>query len=70
MTVHTAQSVIRYVSTDLDEFAAALADLADAIDRRDSTAALEHLERVTAIDPDTGNPLADFLTFMDMFEEV
>jgi hypothetical protein len=70
MVSPTITGALGYRVIDLDEFAAALADLASAIDRRDSAEALDHLDRVTAVDPDTGHALADFLTVMEMFEEV
>jgi hypothetical protein len=64
-----ASSAIAYITTDLDEYADALADLADAIERRDGAAVLEHIERIAACDPDTADTLTDWLSFQDMFED-
>ncbi|GLH97135.1 hypothetical protein [Phytohabitans aurantiacus] len=64
-----ASTAITYIATDLDEYAAALADLAEAIERRDGAAVVEHIERIRATDPDTADTLTDWLSFQDMFED-
>jgi hypothetical protein len=57
-------------STELDEFAATLADLASAVDRRDGADVLTHLHDIGLHDPDAAAVLGDFLTFAGLFEEV
>jgi hypothetical protein len=64
-----ATTAIAYITTDLDEYAAAVADLADAVERRDSAAVLEHIARIAACDPHTADALTDWLSFQDMFED-
>jgi hypothetical protein len=66
---HSTITAIAYTTTDLDEYAAALSDLASAIDRRDSGDAADHLERIAASDPATADALTDWLTFNEMFEQ-
>ena len=56
-------SGIAYVVTDLDDFAAALADLCAAIVRRDVAAAWAVVFEIRAHDPDLSAALADFLSF-------
>jgi hypothetical protein len=69
MVSPTITPALAYVTTDLDEYAAQHADLAEAIERRDSAAVLEHIERLGACDPHTADALADWLSFQDMFED-
>ncbi|GAA4453052.1 hypothetical protein [Phytohabitans houttuyneae] len=70
MTIHSALARIGYVTTDLDDYAAALADLAEAIRCRKSADVLGHVERIGACDPPTAAALTDWLIFTEMFEEV
>jgi hypothetical protein len=61
-------AALAHVCTDLDDYAAALADLADAIDRRDPADTLTHLDRLAAADPDGAATLTDYLTFAGLFD--
>ncbi|MGN9912106.1 hypothetical protein ACTMTJ_31660 [Phytohabitans sp. LJ34] len=63
MTVHTEQSEIGYVATDLDNFAATLADLASAITQREPAAAWSAVFEIRAHDHDLSAALADYLSF-------
>lgn len=61
-------AALTYVGTDLDDFAAALADLAEAIERRDTGDTLTHLDRLAAANPDGADALTDYLTFAGLFD--
>lgn len=69
MVSPTITTALAYVTTDLDEYAATLADLAEAIERRDSADMLEHIERIAACDPHTADALTDWLSYQDMFDD-
>ncbi|MEH1125037.1 hypothetical protein [Micromonospora sp. CPCC 206061] len=68
MTAPSLAAALTYACTDLDDFAAALADLAEAIERRDTGDTLTHLDRLAAADPDGADALADYLTFAGLFD--
>jgi hypothetical protein len=70
MVSPTILAAITYTTTDLDGFAVILADLAAAVDRRDSADALAYLLVIaTAYDQPTATALTDYLTFIGLFEE-
>jgi hypothetical protein len=68
VSVPTIAAALVYAGTDLDDYAAALADLADAIDRRDPADTLTHLDRLAAADPDGATAVTDYLTFAGLFD--
>jgi hypothetical protein len=68
MVSPTILAAITYTCTDLDGFAVILADLAAAVDRRDSVDALTYLQLIaTDYDQPTATALADYLTFTGLF---
>lgn len=60
---------ITYAATDLDDFAATLAALATAIERRDHAAAWSLAYEIALHDLDLSAALADFLTFAGLTAE-
>jgi hypothetical protein len=70
MVSPTILAAITYTTTDLDGFAVMLADLAAAVDRRDSVDALAYLQIIAVgYDQPTAAALSDYLTFTGLFGE-